>query len=428
MPGPPDSLPGGSDVTVIGAGAAGLATAIAARRADPSLRVAVLDGATRPGAKILVSGGARCNVTNTVVSEADFWGGRRTIVRNVLRAFSVADTIHFFRDLGVTLHEEPGGKLFPDSNRARDVLAALLDGVSRAGASLIAPARVHRIARSDGRFVLETSRGTMASSALVLATGGLSLPKTGSDGAGYAFARELGHTIVPTTPALAPLLLDPQAPATVHSDVSGVAIDVEVRIWIDEALASRLEGALLWTHFGASGPVVLNASRHWARARLEQRDVRQTINFHPGETFDSVDAAWRDAASDRPRVSVRTRLAATMPDSLAAAILRALRLDGDQPLAHLTRDDRRKLARMLVEWPLAVTDTRGYNFAEVTAGGVDLSQIDPATMQSRRCPGLFLVGEILDVDGRIGGFNFQWAWATGHIAGRALPAVVRARQ
>ncbi len=428
MPVPPSDLPTECDIAVIGAGAAGLATAIAARRADASLRVAVLDGAARPGAKILVSGGARCNVTNTVVSEADFWGGRRTIVRNVLRAFSVEDTIDFFRDLGVTLREEPGGKLFPDSNRARDVLAALLDGVSRAGASLIAPARVHRIARHDSRFALETSRGTIASTAIVLATGGLSLPKTGSDGAGYAFARALGHTIVPTTPALAPLLADPAAPTTVHRDVSGVAIDVEVKVWIDNAVDTRLEGALLWTHFGVSGPVVLNASRHWARARLEQRDVRLTINLHPGETFDSVDARWRDAAAERPRMSVQTRLAASMPDSLAAAILRVLHLDGEQPLAHFSRDDRRRLARMLVDWPLAVIDTRGYNFAEVTAGGVDLGEIDPATMQSRRCPGLFLVGEILDVDGRIGGFNFQWAWATGHIAGRALPAVVRARQ
>jgi hypothetical protein len=426
----PDTLefPPKSDVVVIGAGAAGLATAIAARRADPSLRVVVLDGAAKPGAKILVSGGARCNVTNAVVTEADFWGGRRTIVRNVLRAFPVADTIAFFHDMGVTLHEEPGGKLFPDSNRARDVLNALLAALARCGASLVVPARVHRIAQHDNHFVIETSRGAIVSRVAVLATGGQSLPKTGSDGAGYAFARELGHTIVSTTPALAPLLLDAGSATSIHADVSGVALDVEILIWIDNAIATRLAGALLWTHFGASGPVVLDASRHWARARLEQRAVRLTVNFFPGETFASVDAQWRDAAMERPRSSVRTRLAASMPESLATAILRALDLDAERPLAHLSRDDRRQLARMLVEWPLAVTDTRGYNFAEVTAGGVELTEIDPSTMQSRRCPGLFLVGEILDVDGRLGGFNFQWAWATGHVAGRALAEAVRARQ
>jgi predicted Rossmann fold flavoprotein len=421
-------LPETADVVVIGAGAAGLTTAIAARRTDPSLSVIVLDAAAKPGAKILVSGGGRCNVTNSIVTEADFWGGRRTIVRHVLRAFPVADTIAFFRELGVTLHEEPGGKLFPDSNRARDVLAALLDALSRCGASLVAPARVHRIAHDGHRFTIETSRGSIASSAAVLATGGQSLPKTGSDGAGYGFARELGHAIVPTTPALAPLLLDPAAATSIHRDVPGVALDVEVQIWIENAVAIRLQGALLWTHFGASGPVVLDASRHWARARLEERDVRLTVSFFPRETFESIDSLWRDAAIERPRSSVRTRLAATMPESLATAILHALHLDDEQPLAHLSRDDRRRLARMLVEWPLAVTDTRGYNFAEVTAGGVALMEIDPTSMQSRRCPGLFLVGEILDVDGRIGGFNFQWAWATGHLAGRALPLNVRARQ
>jgi predicted Rossmann fold flavoprotein len=427
MPGVPEFCEK-SHVVVVGAGAAGLTTAIAARRADRSLRVIVLDGAARPGAKILISGGARCNVTNAVVTEADFWGGRRTIVRNVLRAFPVGDTIAFFRDMGVTLHEEPGGKLFPDSNRARDVLAALLGALTNCGASLVVPARVQRISQQGNHFLIETSRGSVASSVVVLATGGQSLPKTGSDGAGYGFARELGHTIVPTTPALAPLLIDATSATSIHADVSGVALDVEVFIWIDNAVATRLAGALLWTHFGASGPVVLDASRHWARARLDQHAVRLTINFFPGETFESVDAHWRDAVSERPRSSVRTRLAASMPESLATAMLRALHLDGEQPLAHLSREDRRRLARMLVEWPLSVTDTRGYNFAEATAGGVELTEIDPSTMQSRRCPGLFLVGEILDVDGRLGGFNFQWAWATGHVAGRALSGAVRARQ
>src|SRR5262245_55673292 len=228
----PTELPSTVDVAVVGAGAAGLTTAIATRRTDPSLKVAVLDGAARPGAKILVSGGARCNVTNTVVKETDFWGGRRTIIRNVLRAFPVADTIAFFRELGVTLHEEPGGKLFPDSNRARDVLVALTDALSRFGASLLAPARVRRIVNEGDRFVIDTSRGPITSRSVVLATGGQSLPKTGSDGAGYEFARELGHTIVPTTPALAPLLLDDRSPTAIHADVKGVSLEVEIAIWI----------------------------------------------------------------------------------------------------------------------------------------------------------------------------------------------------
>ncbi len=417
-------LPEHSDVVIVGAGAAGLTTAIAARRNDPRLQITVLDGAARPGAKILVSGGGRCNVVNKFVSERDFWGGRPSIVRRILRAFSVDDTIAFFRGLGVTLHEEADGKLFPDSNRAREVLAALLDGVSQSGAVLAAPARVQRIALVDGQFAIETSRGPMTASSVVLATGGLSLPKSGSDGAGYDFARALGHTIVPTTPALAPLLLDASTAAAIHARVQGVSLDVEIRVWIDGRLSIRLEGALLWTHFGISGPAVLNASRHWARAVLEERDVRVSVNLQPGETFESVDARWVDIATTHPRSTLRTRLAASLPESLADAILDVLRMDGDQPVAHLSRENRRRLARTLTDWDLLVIDTRGYNFAEVTAGGVDLAEVDPATMQSRRCRRLFLVGEILDVDGRIGGFNFQWAWATGHIAGRALPPIL----
>jgi predicted Rossmann fold flavoprotein len=407
-------------VGIVGAGAAGLATATFLRRANPSVRVLLLEGATRPGAKILVSGGGRCNVTNTIVRETDFWGGRRTVIRRVLRALPVNETITFFRDLGVTLHEEPGGKLFPDSNRARDVLDALLRAATSAGVDLRSGVRVLDVRRAGRGFTLETGKGSIAIDALVLATGGRSLPKSGSDGAGYEFARALGHRIVPPTPALAPLLLDPAAPHGVHSHLSGVSIDAEIAVWTDGALATRLSGALLWTHFGVSGPLALNASRHWARARLEERTVELTLNMHPGETFERVDARWVSIAAERPRATLRSTLAADLPGAVALAILDALDLAADLSLADLTRQDRRRLVHALTAWPLPVTDTRGYNFAEVTAGGVDLGEIDPSTMASRVCPRLFLVGEILDVDGRIGGFNFQWAWSSAAAAAAAL--------
>src|SRR5437588_6217823 len=254
-----------ADVAIVGAGAAGLATAIFARLGNPALRVIVMEGAAKPGAKILVSGGGRCNVTNSIVSETDFWGGKRTIVRRVLRAFPAASTVEFFRDLGVALHEEPGGKLFPDSHRARDVLNALLRGLEVAGVVLCAGTRVNAVARNDSGFVLDTAGGEFRAAAIVLATGGQSLPKSGSNGAGYAIAEGLGHSIVPLTPALAPLLVDPSAPSAIHPDLSGVSLEVELAVWVDDRIATRLTGAMLLTHFGASGPVVLNASRHWAR-------------------------------------------------------------------------------------------------------------------------------------------------------------------
>ena len=365
-----------------------------------------------------MSGGSRCNVTNTIVNERDFWGGRAPIVRRVLRGFPVADTIAFFQQLGVTLHEEADGKLFPDSNRARDVLDALLRETTRCGATLLASHRVVDVEPIGDGFRVVTAAGDVHAAAVVLATGGQSLPKTGSDGAGFAIAQRLGHTIVPTTPALAPLLVD--ASDSIHHDLSGVSQEVEIAVWIDGVVRTRLTGAMLWTHFGVSGPAALNASRHWMRATIERRPVSVTINFHPGRSFEDLDAWWTARAREHPKATVQSTLADTLPASVAAALVARLGLDGATPLAHFARDDRRRLVHALVAWPLPVAGTRGYNYAEVTAGGVALDEIDPVTMASRRCAGLYLVGEILDVDGRIGGFNFQWAWSTGFAAGRAL--------
>ena len=411
---------GRTEIVIVGAGAAGLAAAIFAGRTHPHARILLLDSARKPGAKILVSGGGRCNVTNVAVAETDFWGGRRPVIRRILRALPVADTVRFFQELGVHLHEEAGGKLFPDSNRARDVVDALLRGVRDTGVDLRSGVRLRAIARDEASFTLETSDGPLHAGAVVLATGGCSLPKTGSDGSGYAIARSLGHTLVPPTPALAPLLLAPDTPQSIHTRLSGVSVEAEIAVWVDGGLALRLEGSLLWTHFGISGPLALNVSRHWARARLEGRDVRLSLNLHPSLDFERVDALWVRAASERPSATLRSTLAARLPDAVATAMLDALSLPVDRTLSALTRDDRRRLVHAITAWPLPVTDTRGYNFAEVTAGGVSIAEIDPATMESRVCPGLYLIGEILDVDGRIGGFNFQWAWCTAAIAGRAV--------
>jgi predicted Rossmann fold flavoprotein len=391
------------------------------------LRVSLLDTARKPGAKILVSGGSRCNVTNAVVSEADFWGGRRTIVRQILRALPVSETVAFFRELGVPLHEEADGKLFPDSNRARDVLEALLRESSDRGVRLLTDHRVRDVTRAAEGFTVSTSHGDLRALAVVLATGGRSLPKSGSDGAGYAIAERLGHTVVPTTPGLAPLLLSNEGSSsrTFHAEVSGVAHEVELTVWVDGARATRLSGPLLWTHFGISGPVAMNASRHWARADFEGKRVAITANFCPGRRFEDLDAHLTALVKERPRVSNHTALATLVPASVAAGLLRRLAIDGDRVLGRLSRDDRRRLAHALVGWKMPVAGTRGYNYAEVTAGGLALTEIDPATMESRVCPGLYLVGEILDVDGRIGGFNFQWAWATARVAAGGLAAAFR---
>jgi len=408
-----------ADVVIVGAGAAGLAAAVfCARAASPSRRVICVDGARTIGAKILVSGGSRCNVTNRVVSERDFWGGDQRVIRDVLRAYPAPRVIAFFDELGVPLREEEDGKLFPVSNRARTVLDALIKALSTSGADLHTGCRISSIQRNGGdEFLLATTNArTYRAPYVVLATGGRSLPKTGSDGAGYAFARAFGHGYVDTTPALVPLVLDDSR----HAQLSGVAHPAAVTVRSDGTSAVRLIGAMLWTHFGVSGPVILNASRHWLRSRLEGRDATVDLCVVPGETFASLEQWLTMEQRNRPRALVRTVVGTRVPAAIADAWTERAGIDASTTLSHLTREDRRRLTHALLEMPLDVRDSRGYNYAEVTAGGIPLTEIDPATMESRVRRGLYLIGEMLDVDGRIGGFNFQWAWSSAWVAASAI--------
>ncbi len=417
------------DVVVVGAGAAGLMTAITGARAAPGLRIAALDGARRLGAKIRVSGGGRCNVTNRVVTPADFHTDSPPALRRVLATFDVPHTREFFADVGVALKEEEGGKLFPVSNRADTVVQALLGEAERRGVQLRTGHRVVAVARRAENFALtirnvaatETTTDALVARRVVLATGGLSLPKTGSDGAGYALARYLGHSLVPTTPALVPLTLD----GDLHKPLAGIAHEVELTSHVAGQRPRRLRGPLLWTHFGISGPVVLNASRYWLRAQVDGHPATLTANFLPGDEFPEVEHWLVEQSATNARKALHTVLSARLPARVAAAAPEWAGVNPRMPVGHLPRDDRRRLVHALIEWPLPITGSRGYTHAEVTAGGVPLAEVDPGTMASRRCPGLHLVGEIVNVDGRIGGFNFQWAWASGHVAGTALAACLR---
>ncbi len=399
------------DVVVVGAGAAGLATAVFSARRKPELRVCILDGAAKVGAKILVSGGGRCNVTHETVSAADFWGGSPHVIRRILSAFPVDRTIAFFREIGVPLHLEDRGKYFPDSNSARTVVDALLGETKRLGVELRSSHRVTGIVRSEGLFRLSTSMGDLAARKVVLATGGLSLPKTGSDGFGYRLAASLGHTIVPTTPGLEPLLLE----GGFATALSGIAHPVEICVRAAGRKPVILEGPMLWTHFGISGPAALDASRHWQRAKLDGVAVNVTVNLLPGHDAVSLEAKLLQLVQAQPRTQLRNTLSTLIPAKVADAVLGRLQLRGDTTMANLPREDRRKLIQALLEWPLPVSGGRGYNFAEVTAGGVPLAEVDPSTLESRPCPGLYFAGEILDVDGRLGGFNFQWAWSSAWV-------------
>ena len=371
------------------------------------------------GAKILVSGGSRCNVTNAQVTERDFRGGSSRRIKAVLRAFPVAQTVAFFTELGVALHEEAHGKLFPDSNRSRTVLDALLAECARRKVDLVTGCRVVAVRPVAHHFEVDAEGRTFQARAVVLATGGAALPKSGSDGFGYQLATRLGHSVVPPVPALVPLVLG----AGPHAVLSGVSHEVEVTVG-DAGVTTRLRGALLWTHFGASGPVILDASRYWLRAHQEGRSAAVSVNLLPGETADSVDAAMVAAAREHPRGTLGGLLKPTLPGAVAEAWVRAEGLSLATAVSQVPRDQRKALAVRLTGTVLDVVGSRGFVQAETTAGGVSLDEVNPATMESSVCPGLYLVGELLDVDGRLGGFNFQWAWSTGRVAGQALGRIL----
>ena len=409
-------MTGDAAAVVIGAGAAGLMAAVFAARTHPGRRVVVVDGARSLGAKILVSGGARCNVTHHTVTERDFSGSSPAAIRRVLRRFDVPHTVAFFRELGVELKREDTGKLFPVSNRSRTVLDALLHAAREAGVGLVHPWRVATVARMDDGFRLTSTDGAvLVTPRVVLATGGRSLPKSGSDGHGYVLARALGHTISePVVPALVPLVLSSDHPVR---SLSGLTLRtrVEVRAPSGARLASFTDSTLC-PHFGLSGPSVLDASRHWLVARHADRGVRLVISWLPDVPAEQLDGELRDLRAG----SVGAFLSRRLPDRLAQAVCHLAGVDPATPGHRLDRDARRALVRELTEAPMPVAGDRGWNEAEVTAGGVPLAELHLHTLASRRCPGLHLCGEIVDVDGRIGGFNFQWAWASGYVVGTSL--------
>ncbi|MCE2728079.1 MAG: aminoacetone oxidase family FAD-binding enzyme [Planctomycetaceae bacterium] len=408
-------LPEAADVVVVGAGAAGLFAATWAGRtaaaAGRPLAVVAVDGARKLGAKILVAGGGRCNVTHDAVHEGDYAGSTPPAIRKVLRRFGVADTVQFFAAAGVAMKREETGKLFPVTDSARTILEALVAAARAAGVTIVHPARVTEIMPTAGEFVTVTNAGTIRSRAVILCTGGKSLPKSGSDGGGLLLATALGHTLTsPVVPALVPLVLPTEHWITA---LSGLTLPTE--IVLASATGRRLwatTGSTLCTHVGLSGPAVLDISRHWLVARTAEPDVRLSLNWLPGTTAEATDR-WLVAEQGRGALAtLRDRL----PDRLARSLCE---LATAPPTGDLPRDARRRLVALATATPLPLVGDRGFAVAEATAGGVPLAEVRLETMESRICPGLSFAGEVLDVDGRIGGFNFQWAWASGFVAGTA---------
>jgi hypothetical protein len=403
------------DIVVVGAGAAGCMAAIHAARTLRALGrpedVVLLERTRDGGRKILISGGGRCNILPGVVDEARFvTDSSSATLRNMLRAWPHREQVRFFNEemgLGLAL-EAASGKLFPRSNRARDVRDGLLHLARAAGVQVMFEACVSDIAPQDDGWRVEVAgHAPRRARAVVLATGGLSVPSTGSDGTGLRLAAQAGHVLHETYPALTPLTTDDAR----HTALAGISTTVTLRT---ATTGRRWEttGGFLFTHRGYSGPAVLDIS-HLA-VRSQEGSAPQEILVQ----WTAMDeAAWHAVLAASGTAQLGTVLERELPDRLAAMILAAAGVDRAVTGAQLRRDARTRLVAALTRMPLRWSGNEGYRKAEVTGGGVALSEVDPRTLESRRAPGLFLCGEMLDAFGPIGGYNFLWAWATGRAAG-----------
>ena len=386
----------------------------AIQAAQGGLRVLLLEGQKKVGAKILMSGGTRCNVTNRAVSEKDFNSEQIIYVRNILRSFSNTDTLKFFQDLGVELVLEPTGKYFPSTNSGKTILEALLKRInSRKNITLLCEHRVRAISRDKDGFILKGDNFHFNGKNIVLTTGGLSYPTTGSDGTGYRLAQSFGHSMIETLPALTPL-------TTRDSDLkslSGITLEVQLALVVNAKKRFTCRDSFLFTHLGFSGPSALDISRHF----LEEQGKKPFVaNFIPDHNENSWGQYLGRLQQENPRKSLRGVLIEFMPQRLVDIILKKAGIDDALIMNQLDKASRQRLIEKCVQYPLDVTGVLGYSKAEVTAGGVGWAEINPKSLESKLVPGLFFAGEILDVDGRIGGFNFQWAWASGYAVAQAL--------
>ncbi|MFK2879066.1 NAD(P)/FAD-dependent oxidoreductase [Rhodanobacter hydrolyticus] len=397
------ALHGGSgrlktDVLIVGAGAAGLMCAITAARRGR--RVLVVDHANRVGKKILMSGGGRCNFTNTGTSPANYLSANPHFAKSALARYTPADFVALVEKHGIAYHEKELGQLFCDDS-SKQIVRLLLDECAAAGVRVETSCGVERVRRTDEGFAVLTARGEVHAESLVVATGGLSIPSMGASGFGYELARQFGHAVLPVRAALVPLTLSGKHQEH-YADLAGVALPLA-----GTRVGKRaFRAGLLFTHRGLSGPSILQISSYWQPGDDLRLDLAPDVGL--GDWLVQQRGA-------RPAAELKNVLADALPKRLAQRLCELV--FESRPMRQYRDADLREIGRQLHDWPITASGTEGYRTAEVTLGGVDTDGLSSSTMQSRLVPGLYFIGEVVDVTGWLGGYNFQWAWASGHAAG-----------
>ncbi|MES2992761.1 MAG: NAD(P)/FAD-dependent oxidoreductase [Pseudomonadota bacterium] len=393
------------DAIVVGAGAAGLhCAAIAGQR---GLKVLLIDHAEKVAEKIRISGGGRCNFTNRDTTSANFLSANPHFCRSALARYTPTDFIALLQKHRIDWHEKHKGQLFCDDS-SEQVIAMLLHECETGGVVRWQPCAVQAVRHDDAGFALDTDRGTVSAKQLVIATGGLSIPKIGATDFGYRLARQFGHAIVETRPALVPLTFDPVSWAP-FAALSGLSLEASIETGDGKMRTAFLED-LLFTHRGLSGPAVLQISSYWRPGTSIRLDLT------PGR---DLNAELLQAKQDSRR-KLANELAELIPKRLAEAWLATTPDLAERTLPEQRDRDLAQLATRLQRWELKPQATEGYRKAEVTAGGVDTRELSSQTMESRLVPGLHFVGEVVDVTGWLGGYNFQWAWASAFACATAL--------
>lgn len=408
---------------IIGGGAAGIMAAIFAKQKSPKARVAIIDQSFALGRKILISGAGRCNLTNVNLEKnyLDKYFGNKAIIEGVFKQFGYQEIIIFFNSLGLEVYEEMksgAGKIFPKNDSAKAVVALLQSKLEQLGVEIIFNTVVNKIKKDKNGFIISANSNQYSAEKVIIAAGGKCYPALGSDGSGYELARAFGHKIIEPVPSGVSLV----GKNFLSQALQGTKIEAEIKALVNGKQIVQACGDVLFAQYGLSGMAILLVSRDLSIAlnREEAKEVSVILNFLPGKNTEQAKKYLLERFNKNPEQTIEQNLWGIFPIKFVSAILKIAKIGTSVEIGKLRNLEIEKLLDVLINYEVNITGTRGWNEAEFTAGGVATAEVNPKTLESKLMPGLYFCGEVLDIDGEIGGYNLSWAWASGAVAGRQM--------